>query len=191
MKKFISLLIFLILLVSNAQAAIDVGSACADGAGSKSLDATVVDNNNAANATGTIDSVCIFANADIDELEFASFVHEGGNVLSTNGDTNGSNLTCTVAESPKTFTAPGDFSAFAVDIGDFIGCHGGVTPPTGRIEVDTTGGGGYWYVNTSDEIPCSSVTFTLLGSRRLALYATGTEAAAGNPQAIIISKKVN
>lgn len=152
---------------------IDVGAACIDRAGSAGSGSTNLEGSNPANATGTIDSVCVYAATDMSGIEFASFADEGSNSLSTNGDTNGSNLSATVAASPKTFTAAGcDFTAFAINTGEYIGAYWS----GGNLE-KANAGVGKWDV-AGDQVPCSSVTFSWTATRVLSIYATGAEVGA-------------
>jgi len=151
-------------------ALIDVGEGCIDRSATRSPAPTYVAMGNPANATGTIDTVSVWANTNMGGIEYASFVDEGSNVLSTNGDTNGSNLTATAGECTE-HTSPGHFSAFNINSGEYIGVYWA----SGALDRGT-GGSGIWWI-TGDNIPASSVTFAPgVGGEVCSLYATGTEA---------------
>lgn len=153
--------------------AIDVGMACIFRAGNTGSSRTIVQKDNTANADGTVNSVCVFAQTDITGLEFGVFIDNGGNSLTCKGNCNGSNLSATIVESPKTFTAPGDFTAFAVETGQ----HAGSWNTVGSLEKGGVGGG-RWYA-TSDKLD-TDITFTFTSSStNVGVYMTGTEAAGG------------
>ncbi len=146
--------------------AIDVGAACSDRSDILG-NYTAIGIDNPANATGTIDYICIFAtNMQMSNVEVASFIDEGSNILSTNGVVSLANPS--VGE--NIYNAPGDFTAFNISVGEYIGIVGRY------LEATATGGGGMWY-KTGDNIPASSVTFSWIDGWALSLYATGTESA--------------
>lgn len=154
--------------------AIDVGSACSARANYLGGQTTVIDRNNPANATGTIDSVCVYAYSDPQQLnspEFASFIDEGSNTFSTRGNVSVADQT----SNPQTYTAPGDFTVFDINNGDYIG----LTFVSGIIEVTEGSGDGFWTTIVSDNIPASSVTFAFTDLREISIYATGTESGVG------------
>lgn len=145
---------------------IDVGAPCIDRSSGLG-DYTLVGIDNPANASGTIDYICIYALSTMSSIEVASFIDEGSNVLSTNGVV--ALVNSSVGE--NTYNAPGDFTAFNISAGEYIGIK-----YIGSIEVATSGGGGVWY-KAGDNIPASSVTFSWIANYIFSLYATGTEAA--------------
>ena len=67
--------------------AIDVGQTCEARASNGHETYTVIAYSNAANATGTIDSICFWQDdaGDSGPIDVASFADEGGDVFSTNG----------------------------------------------------------------------------------------------------------
>ena len=151
--------------------AIDVGAPCIDGGFPLSAANTLIEETNPANATGTINTVCVWAETSLSGIEYAAFTNQGGNVFSTNGDTNGSNLNAT---NQTIHTAAGnDFTAFAITAGDYIGLYysGGA--------IGSTYSSNLWRVATNDEIPCTNTTFTYSsGWGALSLYGTGEEGGA-------------
>lgn len=156
--------------------AIDVGSSCSDRTSSLGHGYTYVDKANPANATGTIDTVCVYSASELYTLSVASF-SATGNDLTTNGtaflgDQGGSGS--------KTWTAAGnDFTAFNINSGEYIGCYW----TGGNIDSDTSGIG-LWGLD-GEYIPCTSQTFSYWSTYCISLYATGTEAGAASilPQA--------
>lgn len=152
--------------------AIDVGAACINRTAGSGDGYTHIGIENPANATGTIDYVCVYVYANITALEIASFVDEGSNVLSTNDDWG---ISPNPIAGENIYNAPGDFTAFNINAGEYIGAH--CSAGTWERSND---GSGYWYV-ASDQIPCSSVTFLWAAERTQSVYATGTEVVIGNP----------
>ena len=160
MKKFVIFLLIL-LPIKAYPVAIDVGGN--NGGGSHYGSNTVITQENSGNDTGTIDHLDLngWMGGDMD---VATFTNEGGTTFSTNG-----NITVTLAGGAETFNAPGDFTAFAITSGDYIGAY-----PVGMcwISYSSTGGSGMWWVS-GDNIPASSVNFTATASWDLWIYGTG------------------
>ena len=152
--------------------AIDVGEVSADRGGRSFENNTVITMANPANADGVIDEIDFWENdGDGGPIDCASFTDEGSSVFSTrdsSGDiaTNGGELNA---------VAPGDFTAFDIVTGDYLGAYIQV-----RIEFDSSGGGGYRY-ESGDYVPCSSVSFSsnYSAAGALSLYGRGTEEAGG------------
>ncbi len=66
------------------------------------------------------------------------------------------------------YSAPADFSPFAISAGDYIGLYW----TDGRLERDDLGGSGIWFLE-GDYIPCASETFEVSANLEISLYATG------------------
>jgi len=157
--------------------AIDVGNACTDRGTTSSSGFTAVDKANPANAAGSINSVCVYIATDASGIEFGAFTDNGSNSLTCQAGhhCSGANLSCTAAESPKTFTAPGDFTAFSIDSGEYIGRYF----TGGTWEADNSGLSGIWYLESDEISDDNTDTFTSLDNWGISLYATGTEAGGG------------
>ena len=153
-------------------AAIDVGAACSDRSADTDGPRTLIQQDNPANLTGTIDQVKVWATINMTDTEFASFIDEGSANFSTNGDTNGSNITVT-AGACRTFTAGVHFTAFAISQNELLGAWWAL----GNIERGA-GGGGYNRLGT-DEIPASSVNFPLFAGGIVSMLGSGEEAVGG------------
>ena len=155
--------------------AIDVGNSCIDRGLYYSAWRTIITDQNPSDADGTIDSVCIYAQTgnSIAGIEYAAFIDEGSNTFSTNGDTNGSDLSATGGTATTHTSAGGDFTAFAIDTGEYIGFYA----TSGRIEAtyDEYSGKKMWNVYETDSLPCSSVDFGSPVEYIPSLYATGEE----------------
>jgi len=147
---------------------IDVGEAAIDRPGSGDAGGTYVAEGNAANATGTIDTIQIYAASNMTVCEVASFAHEGSNVLSTNGIEAIGDVT---AGSTQTFSN----RTMAINQGEHIGD----THDTGSIDYEWPGGTGMWYDFTHDYIPCSSQAFDHDSGYFLSLCGTGEEPSVG------------
>lgn len=82
----------------------------------------------------------------------------------------------------ETFNAPGDFAAFAVQIGDYIGVDGSGED----IHRHSSAGDGYWAVGAVDITPFATTEFTLYAPRSVYLYGEITASGTGGAQLIII-----
>ena len=154
-------------------AAIDIGSAAADGTGTCAAAYTWLDKNNPADGTGTLTSVQVWANSTLAGFEVAAFDEDA--VYATIYTTSG-NLTIgdVASGSKQTF----DISAtpIAVNTGGFMGSYAA----TGAVESVTSGGVNI-YRQAGDRIPCTAYQFsTTYGTnRQLSVYGTGATAAGG------------
>ncbi|MBU0846783.1 hypothetical protein KKH23_06290, partial [Patescibacteria group bacterium] len=146
--------------------AIDVGPSCTERSGdSWPNNYTVAAKSNPANATGTIDYVCMWWNSTTSGVEVASFTDEGSDVLSTNGT---ASLPNRATEGEQEYDAPGDFTAFNITLDDYIGgvwTGGSLGRESGTPAV---------YYKSGDYIPCDSESFGSV-NYVLSIYATGTE----------------
>jgi hypothetical protein len=177
----IILLLFMVKIAFSAD--IDVGSAAIDRASSAdTANYTTVAAENPANASGTINHIEIYMNSAGAgaTIDVASFYVVSGNNLSTRGSSG--NLTVVVGL--NTFNAPGDFTAFDINVGDYIGFYSSSTGLP-RIEQDITGSG-KWY-KPGDYIPCTDTVFTWLADRTISLYAEGST---GAPPAVGVQPQV-
>jgi hypothetical protein len=172
-RKLISAVICILLsavICVSVYAAIDVANDCGYRAATNAQGYTYIDLGNPANATGTIDYICVYA-ADAGTIKFAAFHDEGGNVYSTNGYTIG----LTVSAGLNEFSAPGDFTAFNINAGEYLGHYAADS----AIARTNTGGSGV-YRKSGDYIPCTSQTFVLADADAItSIYATGVESGGG------------
>ncbi len=143
-------------------AAIYIGAPAIDRSGAREMNPdTFVGKEGSADGTGKITSVEMWFAIQGANVEVATFIDEGGNVLSTRDYETIGTVT---AGSKQTFSG----LDMAVETGDYLGVAG----TAGQIE-QTPSGEGLWHA-TSDQIPCSSVTFDLFSSgKTLSLYGTG------------------
>ena len=151
--------------------AIDVGSACIDRNEIDGPNYTVIDENNPANATGTIDYITVHAAAGgMGGIQFGIFIHGGSNAFTLRDfdESPGKNT----ANGCEEFNAPGDFTAFSINTGDYIGIYW----TTGSIEKATNGGDGQWWKNGDCIYSGLSETFNHSTPRITNIYGTGTEA---------------
>lgn len=152
--------------------AIDVGAACTNrGTYQGGSSRTFVERSNPANGTGTIDYVCMYVvqcttPTDVDIASFSA----SGNTLTTNGS-----ITVSIPSAgQKIYNAPGDFTAFGISTGEYIG---GYLPSNVFLEADNSGGTGIWYA-TGDHVPCTDIAFDapVYINWEMSLYATGVTA---------------
>lgn len=150
--------------------AIDVGSVAINRDEYTSGDRTIIVTENPANATGKINHIEVFIFATASTIEVASFEKVNGNTFTTRGTSGALN----VVTGLNTFDAPGDFAAFDINAGDYIGCYVDIE---GKVDKDPSGSG-YWIL-TGDYVPCTNQVFVFYDARTISLYATGTEAEVG------------
>jgi len=132
---------------------------------------TFVEEQNPANATGTLDHLEVYCGAaGTGTADFGSFYVVSGANLSTRDTA----LGLAVGAALNTFDAPGDFTAFNINIGDYIGVS--VAGMGQRYKTST--GTGVWIIS-GDYVPCTNQAFTYLANWRSAIYATGVEAGGG------------
>lgn len=148
-------------------AVIDIGDAAIDRGTLTDINVTRVAVANSANDTGTIDTVEIWMFSNGSNVEVATFIDEGSNVLSTRDSEAIGSVT---SGSKQTFSG----LDMDVETGDYIGIYG----TAGAIEYATSGegGDGVWF-KSGDQIPCTSETFSLSSGRTISLYGTGTTVA--------------
>lgn len=153
---------------------IDVGSAATDRSGTRTLRSTTaystrIDYNNAANGTGTMDTVKAWFNRA-----------DAGNSVKTGTFTdNGSgNFTCHDAESIGTVTAGSEqtYTGLSIDIsnGEFIGADGRAEFFT-ALDADGDGGSGIYSATGQFCDALDSAAYTLGAGDILSLYGTGVE----------------
>jgi len=145
-------------------AAIDVGSSCDITGSVATAGKTRIDKQNSANLTGTIDYCCLNSDTALTGIKIASFINEGGNVLSTHDYTG---LADQGSSGLSEYNAPEDFTAFDIDAGEYLGIY----YSSGGIRFNNSGVG-QWN-SSGDHIPSSSVTYSLTSNVQLSLYATG------------------
>jgi len=143
-------------------ALIDIGCPAVDRPTSLGI-GTFVDKTNAANLGGHITSVEIWCAVTLQDCEVATFYVVSGNNLSTR-DTH--TIGWIDSGSKQTFSG--------LDItnsqGDWLGIYYG----SGQLERTANGGGGYWYVDGQDKIPCTNQAFSVTGTGvGMSLYGTG------------------
>ncbi len=129
---------------------------------------TLVGMDNPANGTGTIDEVEIYFYSNAESVEVATFSASGNDLTTRDSEAIGS----VTAGSKQTF------SSLDMDVatGDYLGTYNpGST--AGRIESWGVGAGAWWL--QSDEIPCSSETFSVYADYIISLYGTGETPAVG------------
>lgn len=157
---------------------IDVGSAAEDRASQATLYQsavgyrTQIDYNNAANATGNIDTVKAWFNTATagNSCKVGTFADGGSGVFTCN---DGESIGEVVAGSEQTYTG----LTIAINTGEFIGADARAAV---SLILDTVGFGGagvYWVAGQLCD-PADSDTFALLAGDILSLNGTGTEAGA-------------
>jgi hypothetical protein len=139
-----------------------IGTTPVNRASSSDYDSTWVDKNQTATGTGTIDTWQLWAESAMAGCDVATFFVVSGNNLSTRDY---EALGAVAAGSTQTY------SGKSTDV--ILGDYPGVKPQTsGAIERDNSGVG-YWYA-AGDQIPCTNQAFTLVATRIISLYGTGS-----------------
>ena len=164
MKKILLAILIIILAFSMNVIAIDIDIGCAatDRSSWGETGYTYVNKTNPANESGKITSVEIWAYITMENVEVATFYVVSGDNLSTR-DTH--TIGTVTAGSKQTFSE----LDITVEAGDYIGIYGSA----GNIELSVFGDVGIWWLS-SDEIPCTDITFSYIASRGVSLYGTGT-----------------
>lgn len=188
MKKILVLILILGLILNPVYlwGAIDVGPGATNMSDASDMYENVkITKENPANATGTINHVEVYiatypGGAKID---WGSCEEVSTDTFTTRGS---SGPQLIAGSGLNEFDAPGDFTAFDINTGDYLGIEGEVGS---YINVDREGasGDGYWY-DFGATIPCTEQGFTFYSPRDLAIYATGTES--GGPPAVGVQSQI-
>ena len=150
-------------------ATIDVGPGAINRASALNKDSTFIDTGNPANDTGTLDTFEIFANEGMMNVVIGTFSGSGTSYDDRDYETIGT----VTSGSKQTFTGKN----CDVSSGDLLGIFWSMN---GKLEQDTSGGSGIYYVSGS-KFGAGSATYTSGSGRAASIYATGTTVAAGNP----------
>jgi hypothetical protein len=154
---------------------IDVGNSGHEADTTSFDDYTWFTTNNPANASGNIDHIQFYlgANASNDQIKVGVFYSAGGgnytcrNVVTLTGIT-GSDTDL------MEFDAPGDFTAFGVESGDYVGIY----RDAGDIEIERNavgdGGYAYWYSTSTGDYTGGTTAYTEFDGGDLSIYAEGT-----------------
>jgi hypothetical protein len=147
-------------------AAIAVGNTVSDRLSYRASGTTIIDKNVAADGTGTINTVNIWAvdTYDLVECEVALFYIVLGANYSTRSNVS---IGAVTSGSAQPFTG----LTLAVTSGDYIGIYFS----DGRIERTNSGS---FYTKSGDVIPCTDQTFTT-GTGTISLNGTGTTTVTG------------
>jgi hypothetical protein len=147
--------------------AILIGAEATDRASTLSDNYTLVGKDVPANDTGTVATVEIWANVNLSDCEVATFSASGDNLTTRDSEL----LGAVTAGSKQTFSG---LSMDAVT-GDYLGVYFSATS-SGRLESDTTGGAGIWYLS-GDYIPCTAEAFNpVLATTIMSLHGIGMAA---------------
>jgi hypothetical protein len=151
-------------------ATIDVGPGATDRGSYITYGNTVVDINNPANGTGTLDTFEIFAVSGYDLTNTAIGTFSGSDT--SYDDRDYETIGSVTSGSKQTFTGKN----CDVSSGDFLGVY----HSNGRIERDTSGYSGIYY-KVGNKFNTGANTYGLYSGDAISIYATGETAAAGNP----------
>ena len=144
--------------LGNYGDAIDVGLEAIDRAQNMSSGYTRVNKDNAANASGKITSVEIYAATNMEGVIVATFSADGNDLTARDSYEIGS----VTSGSKQTFNVE-----LNIETGDYLGFYNS----SGEIESVNIGGNGQWF-KSGDNTECSSTAFTF-GGGYFSLYATG------------------
>lgn len=158
-----TLLILLVLTAVAQGAVIDVGPGATDRASTIAATYTIIDFGNRANATGTLDTVEIYAATDLTGCKVGTFYRTTGNTFQCRDSEAIGNVT---SGSKQTFTS---LSISATE-GDYLGIYFA----TGTLERDSTGQVGMMYVSGEYADAGDSTAYALLADDAVSIYATGT-----------------
>lgn len=151
--------------LGNYGDAIDVGAAATNRGITESAGFTIIAKNNPANSSGTITSVEIYAETNMNGVIVATFSADGNNITARDSYSIGS----VTAGSKQTFEVE-----LSVETGDYLGFYNS----SGGISLDGTGGDGRWY-KSGDYTDCVDEAFTSGAGTIYSIYATGFEKSQG------------
>lgn len=163
--------------------AIDVGSAATDRDTYANDSQTLIDLANAANTTGIITSIEVWALSNITGLRVGTFYLVSGTTYKCRDSVTIGSVT---AGSKQTITVDSSNNPLAlqVQVGDFIGCYF----TGGTLESGSTGGSGLRYVTGEYMDVGDSVAFSLSAGYSMSLYGIGVipyvEVVAGRHESI-------
>lgn len=141
--------------------AIDIGPGATD-RGTTNADMTQIVKDNPANDTGAITSVEIYGASDLPNCEVATFEE----VTTDTFTTRDSETLGTITGGSKQTVSGLDMD---VETGDYLGIYFGLV---GDIEADDSGYVGLW-IQSGDNIPCTSTSFTYYAGYTVSIYGTG------------------
>ncbi len=151
---------------------VDIGAAAINRISNVIQNITYVTLDNPANATGTLDTIEIWANANLSGCRVGTFYLVSGTTYHCRDS---ATIGAVTSGSKQTFVAPGDFTAFDVVTGDFIGMYFTL----GQMEMSSSGGSGY-YIKAGEYIdPGDEASYIIKSGRAISLYGTGTETPTG------------
>ena len=158
MKKILLIIFIFLVLSILVLAAISIGSPAIDRSGSVAGGYTEVDKNSAANESGTVNKVRIYAVSgyDMTDVEVGIFYIVSGDNLTTRDS---EYIGTVVGGSVQTFDVD-----LTVEAGDYIGAYW----PGGRIEKNASGAIGDWR-KSGDNIPCSNAAFSFYADRIMSI----------------------
>lgn len=169
MKKIFLIIIiaFCIFQMVVLAAEIDIGSAAINRSSTGSPGGTVICFSNPANESGIIDTIQIFANVTMVNVEVATFFCVSG----VNYSTRDNHTIGTVTQgATRTFSGLN----IEVEAGDYIGFYF----TGGKLDGDSSGSGGRYI--TGDYIPCTNQPTSFLGdTSAYSVYGSGETVAAG------------
>jgi len=142
---------------------IDIGAGAINRASAQITDAfTYIDLNNPANADGILDVFKVWFNVNATGVKVGTFFGSGSSYTSRGVATLGS----VISGSEQIFTG----LTIPVVAGDFLGIYWA----TGDLELDTTGGAGF-YFKAGDQFGAGAQTYTLSASAILSLFGSGMD----------------
>ena len=146
---------------------IDVGAAATHRGSTLGYGYTYISLDNAANDTGSLDTIEIYAYSNMNNGCIAAtfYLYSGTTYITRDSQALG-NITAGAARTISGLD-------ISVSAGDFIGCY---FPMSGIIREDDTGYAGVMYYATNRTTPGNSASYTLLAGDALSLYGTGETA---------------
>lgn len=159
---------------TGATPEIDIGSPAIDRNIYCSALYTSVDENNAANASGTIDTIKVWANTNLNTFYVATFYVVSDNNLTARDVVKVSHAGTAAIIAGSEVTRTVDYLGAPISLnvvaGDYIGAY-----ISGKLDLSSDSGGGGWWYQSGDQTECIDTTFDHVATNRImSLNGTGT-----------------
>ena len=177
MKKVLLIIAIILCIFQMVVLATDItiGNTASDRGSYIAINYTRIDYIHAATGTGNLTSIEVYLQqATTSDVYVATFEEVSSDHFTARDNVNLG--TITVGYHKLTTDKNSAAISLSVETGDYIG----IWCDSGNIELDTSGGGFYYYPAVSNQTSCVNTAFAFLDNRQMSLYASGGGAAAAD-----------